>query len=125
MSKVIFKFLDIMLLEESKMNYFINRNARSIFQKMVIAHKIVQSIRSSIVRGDSELFTLLVERCQCSMNQRSPTKFFTNFNSNRFLNLEKFPTMQLVNNLELKRLKCCLPPEVYLNKQKKKNILNF
>jgi len=82
-------------------------------------------IHLSIGRGDPQPFPLLVERCQCTMNQRSPIKFFTDFNSNRFLSREKSPTMQLHNNLELKRLKCCLPPEVNLNRQKKKNIHNF
>jgi hypothetical protein len=81
-------------------------------------------VDSSILRGDPHSFPVSVERCQCSMNQRSPTKFFTDFNSNRFLNREKPPTMQLHHNLELKRLKCCLPPEVNLNRQKKKNIHN-
>lgn len=124
MSKVIFKLLDIILLEESKMNYLISQNARSVFHKKFISHKSLQSLRSLISRGDPQPFTLLVERCQCSLNQRSPKGILKVFYSNDFLKREMSPALQLVRNLELKRLNSCSCHEVYPNKQREGYIYN-
>jgi len=107
------------------MNYLLNENVRFSFHRIFSSNKNLRSLDPSVVRGDQHSFPLLVELCQRSINQRLPTKFVKNLISNRFLNSEKSPTMQILNNLELKGLKCCVPPEVYLNRQKKKNIHNF
>jgi len=107
------------------MNYLLNENVRFSFHRIFSSNKNLHSLDPSVVRGDQHSFPLLVELCQRSIIQRLPTKFVKNFIFNRFLSREKSPTIQLHNNLELKRLKCCLPPEVNLNRQKKKNIHNF
>jgi hypothetical protein len=103
------------------MNYLLNEHVRFLFHRISNSNKHLHSAHSLIVRGDPHSFPLLVELCQCSNNQRLPIKFFKNLSSYRFLNSEKSPTMQILNNLELKGLNCCLPPEINLNRQKKKN----